>query len=68
MGNYMFKFSFSYCILHLEGEEVFGSTKESINSLPSAKNDFHHFNRVNLFHPKVTVPIAQPNVVGNVSM
>jgi hypothetical protein len=31
MGNYTFKYSFSYCASNLEGEEVFGFTKQPID-------------------------------------
>jgi hypothetical protein len=43
--------SFSYCTLHLEGEEVFGFAKQFSNYPLGADNDFHRLNHVNLFCP-----------------
>jgi hypothetical protein len=65
MANYMFKSSFSYCAPHLEGEEVFGFTKQPIDYPLDANNDFHHLDRVNFSRPQVTIIVVQPNVVGN---
>jgi hypothetical protein len=66
--NYTFGSSFSYCTPHLEGEEVFRSTKQLVNCPPSANNDSHCHNRVNFSCPQVIVLVVQPNIVKNVSM
>jgi len=50
MANYMSRYSFCYYALHLEGEEVFGFTKQPVDYLPSVENDFHYLNRVNFSH------------------
>ncbi len=68
MANYMFGSSFSYYVLHLEGEEVFGSAKQLANCPLGAKNDSHRPDHVNFSRPKVTIIITQPNVVNNVGM
>jgi hypothetical protein len=68
VANYTFGSSFSYHVPHLKGEEVFGFVKQPADCPPSADNDFHHPDDVNFFRPQVTIPIAQPNVVGNVNM
>ncbi len=51
VANYMFGFSFSYCILHLKGEEVSGFAKRPTNYPPNANYDFHRLDHVNFFHP-----------------
>jgi hypothetical protein len=68
MANYTSGSSFSYCVLHLEGEEVFGSAKWFVNCFLGAKNDFHRPNHVNFSHPQVTFIIVQPNLVKNVGI
>ncbi len=62
MVNYTSRSSFSYCVSHFEGEEVFGSTKQPIDYPSNVDNDSHHHYRMNFSHPWVTVLIAQPNV------
>jgi len=66
--NYTFGSSFSYRTPHLEGEEVFRSTKQPVNCPPSANNDSHCHNRVNFSCPQVIVLVVQPNIIKNVSM
>ncbi len=51
VANFMFGSSFFYCTPHLEGEEVFGSTKQHANCPLDANNDFHRPNHVNFSHP-----------------
>ncbi len=68
VANYTSKFSFSYYTPHLEGEKIFGFTRQPIDCPLSANNDSHHLDRVSFSHPQVTVHTAQPNVVGNVGM
>ncbi len=48
-------------ILHLEGEEMFGSTKRKANLLPRSKVNSHQHDQVNFFHPKVANAIALIN-------
>jgi hypothetical protein len=60
--NYTFGSSFSYCVLHLKGEEVFGFAKQFIDCPLGAKNDYHCPNDANFSHPWIHV--GQPNVVG----
>jgi len=67
--NYKFGSSFTNCLLHLEGEEVFGSAKQPANSCPLGTNiDSHHPNRANFFHPQVIIPDLVPNNVKDVHM
>ncbi len=47
--NYTFGSSYFYHVPHLEGEEVFGSTKWPDDCPPSANNDSHHPHCVNFF-------------------
>ncbi len=49
--NYMSDSSFTNYLPHLEGEEVFGSSKQLANCPPSVNNDSHCPNDVNFFHP-----------------
>ncbi len=67
LANYMFVFTFFYHILHLKGEEVCGSAKRP-NYPPSVNNDSHHLDHVNFSRPRVTIHVAQPNVIGNIGM
>ncbi len=60
--------SFTNCLLHLEGKEVFGFSKRLAYSPPSADNDSHCLNLVNLSHPRVIVPTTKPNIVDDVHM
>ncbi len=66
--NYTSRSSFSYRIPHFEGEEVFRSTKQPVNSPPGANKVFHCHNRVNFSCPQVIVFVVQPNIVKNVGM
>jgi hypothetical protein len=66
--NYTFGSSFFYRTQHLEGEEVFRSTKQPINCPPGANNDSHCHNHVNVSCPQVIVLVVQPNIVKNVGM
>jgi hypothetical protein len=68
VANYTFESSFTNCLLHLEEEKVFGSTKRFTNCLPSVNNDSHRLDRVNFFHPKVSVLTTKPNIVEDVCM
>jgi hypothetical protein len=61
-ANYMFGFSFSYCVPHFKREEVFGSTKRPANYLLGVDNDFHCLDCMNFSYPRIIVPITQPNV------
>jgi hypothetical protein len=66
MANYMFRSSFTNCLPHLEGEKVFGSSKWLADCPLGANNNSHRPNRVNFFHPQITIPIAEPNEVDDV--
>jgi hypothetical protein len=68
VANYTFGFFFFYHPLHFEGEEVFGFAKKPTNFPFGVDNYFHCHDRVNFSRPRVTIPTAQPNVVGNVDM
>jgi hypothetical protein len=68
LANYMFGFSFSYHVLHLAGEEVFGSAKRLVDCPLGANNDYHCLDHVSFFRPRVIVLTTQPNVVGNIGM
>jgi hypothetical protein len=60
--------SFTNCLLHLEGKEVFGSFKRLADFHPSADNDSHYFDLVNLSYPRVIVPTTEPNIVDDIHM
>jgi hypothetical protein len=51
MANYTFGSSFINCLLHLEGEKVFGFSKQLTNCPPSVDNDSHRSNHVNFSCP-----------------
>jgi hypothetical protein len=68
MANYMFESSFKNHPLHLEGEEVFGYDKQIIDCPLSVDNESHCLNYVNFFHPKVTIPTIEPNIVEDLCM
>jgi hypothetical protein len=59
LANYMFGSSFTYHVSHLEGEEVFGSTKRPVDCPPGPNNDLHRLDHVNFSHPQVIVHAAQ---------
>jgi hypothetical protein len=40
-------------ILHLEGEEIFGSTKRKLDLPPGDDGDFHRPDKVNFSQPRV---------------
>ncbi len=64
----MFGSSFFYYVMHLEGEEVFGSAKCPIDYPLGVENDSHRPNLVNFFQPWIIVHVAQLNAIVNVSM
>ncbi len=68
MANYTSKLSFTNHLSHLEGEEVFGSSKRPANCLPSIDNDSHCLDYVNFSCPGVTVFIVEPNIMDDVHM
>jgi hypothetical protein len=68
MANYTSKSSFTNCLSHLEGEKVFGSSKQPASCPLGANNDSHHLDCVNFSCPHVTVPIVEPNIVDDVHM
>jgi len=68
MANYTFGLSFTNCLPHLKGKEVFGSSNWPVDSPLNVDNDSHHTNRVNFFCPQVIFPIVEPNVVDDVHM
>jgi hypothetical protein len=68
LANYMFGSSFTNCLPHLEGEEVFGSSKQFVDCPLSTDNDSHCHDHVNFSHPRVTIPVVEPNIVNDVQM
>jgi hypothetical protein len=68
IANYIFEFSFMTQILHLEGEEVFSSTKCSANCFPRVDDNSHRPDHVNVFCPCVANLPIQPNNVDNMSI
>jgi len=67
--NFMFEFSFTNCLPHLRGEEVFGYAKRPTNSCPpSIDNDSHHLNHVNFFCPLIIILNLVPNNVKDIHM
>jgi hypothetical protein len=68
MANYTSRLSFTNCLLHLEGEKVFGSFKQHADYPPGVDNDSHHPNHVNFSRPRVIVFATKPNNVDDVHM
>jgi hypothetical protein len=68
VANFTFKSSFTTQILHLEAEEVFGSTKHIAYFLSSAYDESHRLDCFNFSRPRVVVPTCQPNNVDNLSI
>jgi hypothetical protein len=52
--KYTSESSFTTRILHLEGQEVLGSTKQKANITPRLEGDSHKHDGVNFFQLKVT--------------
>lgn len=67
VANYTSKLSFTNCLPHLKGEEVFGSFKQPTNYPPSVDNDPHHLDRVNSSPPQLTIPTIELDIVDNVT-
>jgi hypothetical protein len=68
VANYTSKSSFTNCLPHLKGEEVFGSSKWPTNCPPSVDNDSHYLDRVNFSSPRIITFAIEPNVMDNVHM
>ncbi len=66
--DYMFEFSFSNHDLHLEGEEVFRSTKRPTDYPLGVNNDSYRLDHVNFSCPWIIVLAIQPNIVDDVGM
>jgi hypothetical protein len=66
--NYMSKSSFTNCLLHLEGEKVFGFTKRLVDCPLNENNDSHRPNCVDFSHPRVIIPADVFNNVKDVCM
>ncbi len=56
IANYAYEFSFTKQTPHLEGEEVFGSSKRSVDFFPKVDDESHRLDHVNFSHPHVVVP------------
>ncbi len=67
VANDMFGLSFANHLSHLEGEEVFGSSKRSTNCPPNIDNDSQCPNHVNFSRPQVTIPTVE-HIVDHVPM
>jgi hypothetical protein len=61
ISKYTSSFSLSVRILHLEGEEVFGSAKHKANLPRGLEIDSHRHDQVNFSHLKVANAIAPIN-------
>jgi hypothetical protein len=68
MANYTSEPSFINRLPHLEWKKVLRSSKQFANCPLGADNDSHHPNYVNFSHPRVTIPIVEPNIVDDVHM
>ncbi len=68
VANYMYGSSFTNCLLHFEGENVFGSFKRLTYCPPSTDNDSHCLGCENSFRPRVIVFATKPNIVEDVHM
>jgi len=68
MANYKSRLSFTNCLPHLKGKEVFRSSKQPIDCPPNVGKDSHRPNCVNLSHPWITILAIKPNIVDNVHM
>jgi hypothetical protein len=61
IAKYTSSFGLSARISHLEGEEVFGSTKCKVDLPPRLEIDSHWHDQVNVFCPKVANAMAPIN-------
>jgi hypothetical protein len=68
VANFAFGSSFMTLILHLEGEEVFGSAKCSADFLPRVNNESPKANHVKFSCPHVAIPTCHPNSVNNLQI
>jgi hypothetical protein len=68
IANYTSESLFTTWILHLEGEEVFGSAKRDVNFSSSANEELHRLNHVNFSHLCVAILACQPNNVNDLSI
>ncbi len=68
MANYLSRSSFTNCLPHLKGEEIFGSSKQFVDFPLSTNNDSHCLDHVNFSCPWVTIPTVEPNIVNDVHM
>ncbi len=68
VANYTSRSSFINCLSHLKGEEVFGSSKWPNDYPPNVDDDSNRPNHVNFFHPWITIPLVEPNIMDNVHM
>lgn len=54
---------FCTCNLHLEGEEVFNSTKQKIDLSLNAEEELYRLDKVNFLHPCSLERVIQAHVV-----
>jgi hypothetical protein len=66
VANFTFGSSFTNCLPHLEGEEVFGFTKKPIDYPLGINKDSHLPNFVNFFHPRVVILAPKLDIVEDV--
>ncbi len=65
VADFAFGSSFMTLIPHLEGEEVFSSTKHNSYFSPRVSNELHRPNHVKFSCPRVAIPTCHPNNVNN---
>ncbi len=64
--DYTSRSSFTNCLPHLEGKEVFGFTKRLADCFPSVGKDSHQPDCMNFSYPWLTIPITEPKMVEDV--
>lgn len=66
--NFISKLSFTNCLLHLEGKEVFRFSKWLTDYPHGVDNDSHCSDCVNFSHPRGIVLATEPDIVDDVHM
>ncbi len=68
VANYTSRSSFTKCLSHFKGKEVFGSSKWLADCPFNVDNDYHRFDHVNFSCLWIIVLAIEPNVMDNVHM
>lgn len=66
--NYIFRFLFTTWTFHLEGENVFGFAKCSVNFSLDADDKSHRPNHIKFSHPRVVIFVYQLRSINDLSI